>query len=80
MQNMEEKIRQFQEKVKDVKNLDELFGKNGLLTDLMKDTVQTLLEAELTHHLGYPKNLKIFTPGTNKRNGTYPKKLRTGSG
>ncbi len=80
MQNMEEKYRQFQEKLKDVKNADELFGKNGLLTDLMKDTVQTLLEAELTHHLGYPKNLKIFTPGTNKRNGTYSKKLRTGSG
>ncbi len=72
---------QFHEKLKDIKSLDELFGKNGLINDLLKDTVQNLLEAEMTNHLGYPKNLKILAPDSrNKRNGSYSKKLRTSVG
>lgn len=58
-----------------------LMGKNGLITELLKGTIQTMMEAEMTNHLGYPKNLKLLAPGqTNKRNGSYSKKLRTSLG
>jgi len=81
MQTQDPKVVKFLEKLKDIKSVDELTGKNGLITDLVKDTLQTLLEAEMTNHLGYPKHLKILAPGaTNKRNGSYSKKIKTGNG
>ncbi len=81
MQNIDPKLLAFQEKLKHVKSTAELTGKDGLLTNLFKDTLQNLLEAELTNHLGYPKNLKILAPdSSNKRNGSYKKKLRTDFG
>ena len=80
-QDIDPKIIQFHEKLKGIQSLDELFGKNGLINDLLKDTIQNLLEAEMTNHLGYPKNLKILTTKSdNKRNGTSLKKLRTSMG
>lgn len=84
MQNMkitEEQLKAFNEKLKDVKNVEDLIGRNGLITDLFKDTIQSMMQAELTNQLGYPKNLKIMAPGAdNKRNGSYSKKLRTSFG
>lgn len=81
MQNIDPKILAFHEKLKDAKNMEDLIGRNGLITDLFKDTIQTMLQGELTNQLGYPKNLKILAPGaTNKRNGSYGKKLRTSFG
>lgn len=81
MQNIDPKILTFQEKLKYVKSMEELIGRNGLITDLFKDTIQNLLQAELTNQLGYPKNLKILAPGvSNKRNGSYGKKIRTSFG
>jgi len=81
MQNIDPKLLAFQEKLKGVKSVEELIGKNGLITDLFKDTIQTMMEAELTNQLGYPKNMKILAPGIgNKRNGSYNKKIRTSFG
>lgn len=81
MQNIDPKILAFQEKVKDVKSIEELIGRNGLITDLFKDTIQNLLQAELTNQIGYPKNLKLLAPGVNnKRNGSFNKKIRTSFG
>ena len=81
MQNINPKILAFQEKLKDVKSVEELIGRNGLITDLFRDTIQTMLQSELTNQLGYPKNLKILAPSANnKRNGSYGKKIRTSFG
>ena len=81
MQNIDPKVLAFYEKLKDVKSIEELVGKNGLINDLLKDTIQNLLEAELTNKLGYPKNLKILAPKVNnKRNGSFNKKIRTSFG
>lgn len=81
MQNIDPKILAFQEKLKDVKSIEDLIGRNGLITDLFKDTIQNLLQAELTNQIGYPKNLKLLAPGVNnKRNGSFNKKLRTSFG
>ena len=74
-------LEEFFEKAGEIKNIDELFGRDGLLANLVKGTVEGMLEAEMTNHLGYPKNKKILSPGgKNKRNGYSRKKLRTSSG
>lgn len=81
MNDLQQKFTKFPEKLKDATSIEQLTGKDGLITDLFKDTIQNLLEAELTNHLGYPKHKKFLSPRTtNKRNGSYPKKIKTGSG
>jgi hypothetical protein len=45
----------------------DLFGPQGLFTELKGALMERLLEAELTEHLGYEKGAR--RPGTNARNG-----------
>lgn len=81
MKDFDTKILEFQEKAKGVRSIDELLGKNGLITDLFRDMIQNLMEAEMTNLLGYPKNQKILAPrSSNKRNGSYQKRLQTSMG
>ena len=49
------------------------FGKNGLIKELLKKTLQTALNAELTHHLEHSE-------GKNKRNGKTHKTIQSDSG
>jgi transposase-like protein len=55
----------------------ELTGEDGMLTDLVRQVLQTGLEVELAEHLGY----EAYDPsgrGTgNSRNGSYPKTVLT---
>jgi transposase-like protein len=78
----EDQLREFNRKLKDVKSADELIGRDGLITDLFKDTLQNMMEAELTHTLGYPKGAGSRTlKGTsNKRNGHSQKTVRSSMG
>jgi transposase-like protein len=78
----EKQIQKFNDDLKNVKNVDELVGKNGLITDLFKNTLQNMMEAEITKHLGYPKGLgsRSLKKTTNKRNGHTAKRLRTSLG
>ena len=48
------------------------------LKNLFKDTLQELLEAELTNHLGYNKN--EYTDNSNYRNGYYNKNIHSSQG
>src|SRR5258708_5034866 len=44
---------------------DDRFGQNGLLQQLTKAVVERAMQAEMTHHLGYPKHApKAKTPVT----------------
>ncbi len=52
------------------------FGKNGLIKQLIKNTLETALKAELAHHLEQTDNSK--TP--NKRNGKTLKTIQAESG
>ncbi len=61
------------------KTEEDLFGKDGLLKQLSKQLMERILDAELTHHLGYEKHGKQCTPD-NARNGTRSKTVRTGNG
>ena len=75
-------LEEFNGKLKDVKSIDELIGKEGLITDLFKDTIQNMMEAELTHNLGYPKGSgsRVLKDTSNKRNGHSKKTIRSGLG
>jgi len=62
------------------KSMDDFFGKEGIFARLFAKTLEQLLEAELTEHLGYePYEAKGRNSGNN-RNGHYSKKVRTGEG
>ena len=51
------------------------FGKNGLIKDLIKSTLETALKAEMAHHLG----VEIESPAKNKRNGKSVKTIKSDS-
>lgn len=51
----------------------ELFGRDGLFTQLKKQIVDRVLESELNHELGYSKHSKTPKTNKNRRNGSYEK-------
>lgn len=54
-----------------------LTGEGGLLTALTKQVLQSALEAEMVHHLGYDKHNPSGRGSGNSRNGTTPKTVTT---
>ena len=63
-----------------VKNMDDFFGKEGVLARLFGKTLEKMLEAELTEHLGYERYEAKGRNSGNSRNGYYDKKVRTSAG
>ena len=61
------------ELAKDIKTEADL---NALSRELLKLTVESALNAELTEHLGYGKHGDSQRPRGNARNGTTPKRLK----
>lgn len=61
------------ELAKDIKTEADL---NALSRELLKLTVETALNAELTEHLGYEKHGESKPARGNARNGTTPKRLK----
>jgi len=69
-----------QEALAQAKSMDDFFGKEGIFAQLFSNTLEQMLEAELSEHLGYePYEAKGRNSGNN-RNGRYAKKVRTSSG
>ena len=68
---------EYQTKVAGLKTADDA---HNFLRDLIAPTLQTMLEAELDHHLGYKKHDPEGYGSGNTRNGHYEKKLKTRSG
>ena len=69
-----------QEELSKVENMDDFFGKEGVFARLFAKTMEQMLEAELSDHLGYePYEAKGRNTGNN-RNGHYGKKVRSSSG
>ena len=54
-----------------------LTGKDGLMGELLKATLERGMDAELTDHLGYDKHERRPDSAGNARNGTSPKTLAT---
>jgi transposase-like protein len=69
-----------QQELAKAKSMDDFFGKEGIFARLFASTMEQMLQAELTEHLGYePHEAKGRNSGNN-RNGTYTRKLRTSEG
>jgi len=51
----------------------ELFGKEGMFSQLKKQIVEKILESEIEHELGYSKHSKMSKSNSNRRNGSYEK-------
>ena len=65
-----------EELLKEYKNPEDMFGKNGIIKELTKRLVEKAMDAELTHHLGYEKNNPDGKNTGNSRNGKYSKTLK----
>jgi len=61
-------------KEKGVKNLDDF---NAFMRDVSKDVIETLLEEELTDHLGFEKHDQKAKVIDNSRNGFTPKSVNS---
>lgn len=69
-----------QQELAKAKSMDDFFGKEGIFARLFASTMEQMLQAELTEHLGYePHEAKGRNSGNN-RNGSYSRKLRTSEG
>jgi putative transposase len=60
----------------DYKGPEDLIGEQGLLKQLTKALVERAMQAELTHHLGYPKHDPAGRGSGNARNGSSKKTLK----
>lgn len=73
-------LEKIQQELGRAKSIDDFFGKDGIFARLFADTLETMLEAELTEHLGYERYAAKGRNSGNSRNGKRPKKLRTSAG
>jgi putative transposase len=55
---------------------EDLTGENGVLRQLTKALMERALEAEMTNHLGYPKNDSAEKANGNRRNGKSKKTVK----
>ncbi|MCB9444978.1 MAG: transposase [Ardenticatenaceae bacterium] len=57
---------------------DDFFGKEGIFARLFADTLEQMLEAELSERSGVCTHEAVCRNNSgNNRNGHYPKKVRT---
>ena len=69
-----------QQELAKAKSMDDFFGKEGIFARLFANTLEQMLQAELTEHLGYePHEAKGRNSG-NSRNGSYKRKIKSSEG
>src|SRR5919202_66518 len=73
-------VERIQHELASAQSIDDFFGKEGIFARLFATTVEQMLEAELTAHLGYPPNAPEGRNSGNNRNGKRTRKLRASSG
>lgn len=73
-------IEKVQEKLRNIKSLSDLTGSNGVIQEMIKQTVERILQAEQEVHLGYEPYKKGEKPQKNSRNGYSSKRVKTSSG
>lgn len=69
-----------QEELLKAESMDDFFGKDGIFAKLFAGTMEQMLEAELSDHLGYDRYEAKGRNSGNNRNGHYDRKLRTSNG
>ncbi len=73
-------IERIQQELSSAKSIDDFFGKDGIFARLFATTLEQMLEAELTAHLGYEKYAAKGRNSGNNRNGRYKRKVKTSGG
>jgi transposase-like protein len=73
-------VERVQQQLACAKSLDDFFGKDGIFARLFADTLEQMLHAELTAHLGYELHAAEGPNSGNSRNGKRSRKLRTSNG
>lgn len=61
-------------------SMDDFFGKDGIFARLFAKTMEAMLEAEMTEHLGYERYEAKGRKSGNNRNGHSKKKLQSSAG
>jgi len=80
MELTEENIEQLKQDFKTAKTYNDLMGKDGAIKKLLKLSIENMLDAELTEHLGYPKHSPVGNNSGNSRNGNSTKRLKNDHG
>src|SRR5215813_13267872 len=62
-------LERIQQELGSAKSIDDFFGKDGIFARLFATTLEQMLEAELTAHLGYEKYEAKGRHSGNNRNG-----------
>jgi transposase-like protein len=73
-------VERIQRELATAKSIDDFFGKDGIFARLFAGTLEHMLEAELTAHLGYQPYAVEGRNSGNSRNGKRSRKLRTSAG
>lgn len=66
-----------QEELAKAQSMDDFFGRDGIFAKLFAHTLEQMLEAELSEHLGYEPYEASGRNSGNSRNGFYDKKVRS---
>src|SRR5919199_3225987 len=73
-------VERVQQELASAKSLDDFFGKDGIFARLFADTLEQMLEVELTAHLGYQPHAPEGRNSGNSRNGKRTRQLRSSNG
>jgi len=73
-------VERIQQELATATSIDDFFGKEGIFARLFATTLEQMLEAELTAHLGYAPYAASGRNSGNSRNGKRPRQLRTSAG
>jgi len=80
MKLTEEMIEQLKSDLSGAKTYEDLMGKDGAIKKLLSNTLEQMLESELTEHLGYEKYSPFGKNSGNSRNGKTHKTLKNDNG
>ena len=80
MELTQEMIEQLKADLKTAKTYQDLMGENGAIKKIIKASLEGMLDAELTEHLGYEKYSPIGKNTGNSRNGKTYKTLKNDNG
>lgn len=73
-------VETIQQELGKAQSMDDFFGKEGIFARLFAETLEQMLDAELTAQLGYEPYEARGRNSGNSRNGHYTKKVRTSNG
>jgi transposase-like protein len=73
-------VERIQQELATATRIDDFFGKEGIFARLFAGTLEQMLEAELTAHLGYAPYAASGRNSGNSRNGKRNRQLRTSTG